>query len=372
MVFNEVKGGYMRIITNQPQINCVYFQSKIIDSHAHVGSLGGSAYLKSDLDVFVKSELPNKDNIEKMFVSDIDVLTSSKKEYEGNLALLKLFEKDNKYSLLASCSPKNGDVKNIEKLFNENPNKFLGLKFHSPIQNLALSDEKYKPYMEFAEKNKLPCLFHSQVELLQDGKINPKLKHIADPEEIYTLAKKYPKTPVIMAHLGSGWNEAHDKAIDILVQSIEKGDANLYADISWVDIDHSQTHIVKAIKRLKGIDEKDWKYGDQSFRLMFGTDAPLSRFKESNARETYSNYVEAIKISIRNDKDLRPEAEKIIDNLFYNNAEKLFSSPKQAQSFTKSSASKTNTKWKYFLGVTGILALGGAICYNKSNKKEKI
>lgn len=103
-----------------------------------------------------------------------------------------------------------------------------------------------------------------------------------------------------------------------------------YADVSWVDIDNAQTHIVKAIKRLKGIGEKDWKYGDQSYRLMFGTDAPLARFQgEGDVRTTYSNFVDKIKTSIRNDKDLQPEAEKIIEDLFYNNAKKLYLSGKK-------------------------------------------
>lgn len=85
----------------------------------------------------------------------------------------------------------------------------------------------------------------------------------------------------------------------------------------------------------KGIGEKDWKYGDQSFRLMFGTDAPLARFQQNDAREVYSKFVDNIKSSIRNDKDLKPEAEKIIDDLFYNNAEKLYLSGKKNPFFQK-------------------------------------
>lgn len=307
----------------------VYFKGKIIDSHAHIGCHNGENNTKEQLDVFVKSALPNKDIVEKMIVSDLDVLHSQKKEYEGNKAALELFKNSDKYALLASCSPKDGDVKNIEKLFKEYPNEFKGLKFHPDIQNLVISDKKYEPYMKFASKNSLPCLFHSQVNVL-DGKLNPNDIHITDPTHIYNLAKKYPKTPVVLAHMGAGWHESHDKAIDILLESVKKGDANLYADVSWVDIDNAQTHIAKAIKRLKGIGEKDWKYGDQSFRLMFGTDAPLARFQsKSDVKKVYSDFVDKIKISIKNDKDLKPEAEKIIDDLFYNNAKKLYLSGKK-------------------------------------------
>ncbi len=317
------------------RISSISFMSKIIDSHAHVGRHDGNNYNKNDLDIFVKSTLPNKDTVEKFIVSDLDVLHSSKGEYEGNKAAAELFKNNDKFALLASCSPKDGDVKNIKKLFKENPDTFMGLKFHSDIQQLDLSNKKYELYMEFAAKNNLPCLFHSQVNTLPDGKVNQSVKHIADPENIYSLAKKYPKTPVVMAHLGAGWREAHDKAIDILIESIKKGDANLYADISWVDIDEPQEHIVKAIKRLKGIGEKDWRFCDQSFRLMFGSDAPLARFKGNDALNIYTDFIERIKSSIKNDKDLKSDANSIIDDLFYNNAKKLYLTNKKKSDFSK-------------------------------------
>lgn len=337
----------------------IYFKGKIIDSHAHIGYHDGKNNTKEQLDTFVKTALPNKDTVDKMIVSDLDVLHSAKGEYEGNKAALELFKNNDKYALLASCSPKDGDVKNIKKLFKEYPNEFKGLKFHPDIQNLVISDKKYEPYMKFASKNNLPCLFHSQVNVL-DGKLNPNNIHITDPTHIYNLAKKYPKTPVVLAHMGAGWQESHDKAIDILVESVKKGDANLYADISWVDIDHEPTHVVKAIKRLKGIGEKDWKYGDQSYRLMFGTDSPLARFQQDDAREVYSKFVDNIKFSIRNDKDLKPEAEKIIDDLFYNNAEKLYLLGKKKSFFSKN---------KLFLGFV-ITTLTGIVGYYLYKTKQ--
>ena len=323
-------------------VSCLSFKSKIIDSHTHIGSHQDTIYSKSDLDVFVKSELPNKDTVEKMFVSDLDVIHSVKNEYDGNKAALEIFKDSSKYELFASTNPKSGNVSNIKKLFEENPDRFIGLKFHPDIQQLELTDKKYEPYMEFAQTNNLPCLFHSQVNVMDKGIINPNSINISDPENIYNLAKKYPEIPVVMAHMGAGYNESHDKAIDVLVQSIKNGNANLYADISWVDIDaetfnnhKSKDHIIKAIKRLKGVDDPDWKYGDQSYRLMFGTDAPLARFKNNNSGESLSNYtqfIEDIKYAIRNDKDLSVDSEKIIDDLFYNNAKKLYLSPKRKQS----------------------------------------
>ena len=136
----------------------IYFKGKIIDSHAHIGYHNRENNTKEQLDTFVKSLLPNKDTVEKMIVSDLDVLHSAKKEYEGNKMALELFKNNDKYTLLASCSPKDGDVKNIEKLFKEYPNEFKGLKFHPDIQKLPISDKKYKPYMKFAKLHNLPII----------------------------------------------------------------------------------------------------------------------------------------------------------------------------------------------------------------------
>ena len=314
----------MKIHSIQPNI---FFRGKIIDAHTHIGYHDNQLLTKSDLDVFVKSKLPNDDNIEKMLVSDIDVLHGVKDEYNGNKDALKIFESDKNYALFASCNPKQGNIKNIINLFSNNDN-FIGLKFHPQIQELELTDPKYIPYLEFANKNKIPCLFHTQVDLTSEGKLEKSVNKFSDPQIIYDIAKKYKDTPVVMAHMGAGWKEAHDKAIDILVNSVKNGDANLYADISWVDIDSgNKNHIVKAIKALKGISKPNWEFGDQSHRLMFGTDSPLARFKPDenpNALKCYNSFVEDIKNAIRKDKDLAKEAEQIIGDLFYNNAKKLY------------------------------------------------
>lgn len=353
-------------------ISSVNFLGKIIDSHTHVGTHDGGIYTKWDLDVFVKSELPNKDTVEKMFVSDLDVLHSVKGEYEGNKAVLEMFKDSSKYELFASCSPKDGDILNIKRLFEENPDKFIGLKFHPDIQELDLSDKKYEPYMKFASGKNLPCLFHSQVDLLEGGKLDSNKIHISDPENIYAFAKKYPKIPIVMAHLGAGYNEAHDKTIDVLVKAVRNGDANLYADISWVDIDSgvkdghkTKDHIIKAIKKLKGIGDSTWEFGDQSYRLMFGTDAPLARFKEKNSKKSIQNYtefVEDIKYAIKTDKDLSKDADKIIDDLFYNNAKKLYLSAQKKN--------KTSYK-KIALIALPIIAFAGSIFYFNKTKTDK-
>lgn len=378
-------------------VSSINFGINIIDMHTHIGKHQKGVYTKNDLDVFVRNPLPNDDIVEKMIVSDMDSFKGENiTEYAGNKAALNLLKNDKAYSLLAGCSPKNGNVQEIEKLFTEFPNDFVGLKFHPNDQKLAPAHPQYQPYFAFAQRNNLPCLFHTQVPFdstqggalfrLPDGSIDKnKLNPYCDPEIIYQTAKKYKDTPFIMAHLGSGWNESHDRAIDVLVESVRKGDANLYADISWVDIDskpladgHSpKDHIVKVIKKLKGIGDSDWNKGDQSFRVMFGTDAPISRFKGDSAIEKYTKFVEDIKAAIRSDKDLAKDSDKIIEDIFYNNAKKLFYPAKAAdavQSAAKAAEKSGGKTGKVVAGVIlGALAVigGGAYISRQKNNNEK-
>lgn len=315
-------------------ISLTSFKGRIIDSHAHIGTHDGQTYLKEDLDEFIKSSLPNNDSIEKFLVSDLDVLHDRQDEYNGNTKVLNTFKNDTRYSLLASCNPKTGHVKNIKQLYKENPRSFIGLKFHPSIQELSVGDSRFVPYFDFANDKNIPCLFHSTVLTDNNGKLSSDIDPYSDPKIIYEIAQKYPKVPFILAHLGAGWKEAHDKTIDVLVQSIKNNNANLYADISWVDIDaktpdgqSTKEHIIKAIKTLQGINNPDWKNGNQSFRLLFGSDAPLARFhikENKNAIYDYTKFIEEIKSSIRHDKDVFQNAKKIIKDLFYNNSYKLF------------------------------------------------
>ena len=64
--------------------------------------------------------------------------------------------------------------------------------------------------------------------------------------------------------------------------------------------------------------------------------------------------------AIINDKDLKPESEKIIDDLFYNNAKNLYLSKKQ----------ESSKFYKPLLLLT-FLALGGMIIYNILKKTFK-
>ncbi|MBR5304381.1 MAG: amidohydrolase family protein [Candidatus Gastranaerophilales bacterium] len=314
------------------------FKQNIIDYHAHTGEFYGSNFSRADLDRFTRAPLPNGDKIEKMVVSNMDPFNKGADEYSSNSGFYKKIKNNDRYLLMLSCSPKNGNSEKLERFIQKYPHAAKGLKFHPNAQKLPVGDSKYEPYFDLADKYNLPCMFHCVVPVSdKDGKMFKnesgeiaELDQYSDPELIYKAAKKHPNTPFVIAHMGSGWRESHDRTIDILVQATRNGDANLYSDISWVDIDtevvnghRPKEHIIKAIKELKGIGDPTWDKGDQSFRLIFGTDTPIGRFGEKNGINDYVSFVEEIKYAIRHDKDLAPDAEQIIEDIFYNNAKRL-------------------------------------------------
>lgn len=359
---------------------CAYpnFQGKIIDTHVHTGNHEGKYFDRKNLEPFFK-KLPNGDVVEKMIVSDLDVLTGTQPQRLRNEYIMKHLADTNKYAIIASCNVKE-NVNDLRGLLQDNKGKFVGLKFHPHIQEIPINDAKYKPYFEVANEQKLPCLIHSVADITKEGKLTGKLEKFSDPKSIYEVAKNYKETPFVMAHLGSGWKEAHKYTTDVIIDSIKKGDANLYADFSWVNIDSpngSKDDILNAIKRLKGIGEADWKYGDQSFRLMFGSDAPIGRFQnESSQIYDYNKYIEEIKTAIKNDKDLKADAEKIIDDIFYNNAKKLYNLTSNEQPSRKISTSEKILS--YLSKNIGKLAIGAgalfvgilALCYHSDNKEK--
>lgn len=287
------------------------------------------------------------DKIDKMFVSNLDCMVRNHPdiaqstvtlngtpflhdEIKGNLALLDIYKDKKNYVFYATCQPGYGEAKNIEKVIKSAPDRFKGLKFHPKQLNLRADDLKYDDYMKIAEKKKLPCLFHSQVNVDYSdgaGKIitNSALLDTSDPEFIYNLGKRHPSVPIIMGHTGAGGRLAHEKAIDVLLKSIDAKDANLYCDISWVDFENGMPAnepktIIELIKKLQGKNALD--------RVMFGTDTPLgcygadSKTLGTTGEQAYKTTIENLKNSIR--KNFGQNADSIINKIFYENAQKIF------------------------------------------------
>ncbi len=308
----------------------ISFKGKIIDSHTHVGHWdkpNNLPYTLADVFQVTNTAKSNGDNVEKIIVSTLECIKTTPdgnplmNEIKGNLRLLEECANYPKAFPIAVCQPKTGSVKNIINLFKNHPGKFIGLKFHPDNHKLIASDDKYKPYLKFAQEHNLPCVFHCGINLSPGFEdFVEQSKRYSNPEEIYKIARNFPNVPVIMAHMGAGGSKVHEKTVNTLLNAIENGDANLYADISWVNIntfDGNKNDIIYAIKRLKNTSK-----GDHIERLLFGSDAPIAEY--SRDFNTYPKFIREVKNAIKNDSELASEADDIIDKIFYKNANKLF------------------------------------------------
>ena len=394
-------------ITNQ----AISFRGSIIDSHVHRGtehSLWNSKeFPTSSLDEFIKSPMDisvqgtkQTDNVIKVLVSSIDGLAwseeqrknilaqgkskyslkpeeveFSKNEYSANLDMINKFKQNNFYAVMAVCQPSktNGSADTIRRLIKENPDAITGLKFHPQDLLLNADSGLYDDYLKLADEMKLPCLFHSQVNIDYAAKRESANLNWADPEYIYALAKRHPNVPVIMAHMGAGGDLAHKKAIRVLEQSIKNNDAKLYVDISWVDFNNdlpaeNPQNILDVIEKMKNAGRLD--------RILFGTDAPLGCYGEPEAlkktnltpKQAYELTVSRLKTAIKN--RFKDEADMITEKIFYENSNELFFEKNWAAEKAEKAIVKQRSKGK-IAAAAGTVAAISAIVYGVWDYKQK-
>ncbi len=350
---------------NIRKINSATFGGKIIDSHMHYGTWKHGQHFPIEfLDKFTKTPLTvniagqeSTDTIEKILVSSMDNILDNGNladEVKGLKDIQAAAKHNDKVAILAVCQPNKtkGNINELKKAIEQNPEAIVGFKFHPTDLNktiegkeVSINPDWYKPYMKFAKEKKFPCLFHSDSGL-------------SNPAEIYNLAKKHPQVPVILGHCGGA---DFTKAKEAIISSIEKQDAKLYCDISWLnwgepiadlppDNPKNFIDLIKSLKEKNGID-----------RILFGTDAPLGCFGEKTVREiseqkAYSDTVSKLKTAIKNNFETN-EANEIIDKIFYQNAHELFFN----KDFSHTNIVKSKSKGKYIvLALLGIAAATSA------------
>ena len=166
----------------------------------------------------------------------------------------------------------------VKRFILDNREHFVSLKIHPFHSRLAVTNDKYKPYFEFAENYKIPVCIHTAPD------------QFSKPQFVYEMAKKYPGINFIMVHMNLGGDH------NLPIQYMKELD-NLYSDSTWV---LDQKTIMQAVK-ICG-----------SRKVFFGTDASISK------GGTYIQYKNLMKYLINN---LNRED---LENIFYKNMERLF------------------------------------------------
>lgn len=222
---------------------------KKIDCHGHIGHLptlddsvhnllignanyGVSLTLISNLDC---AEYPEKS------LSPLKVHLSQEEGLDIILGIVK--EHPHDFRCLAWCNPDNEECSTgFQKKILDNREYCLGLKFHPWESQLAIDDEKYRPYLEFADKHHLPCLFHTA----KDG--------FSDVALLEKWLKVFPNLTFIAAHMELYSPNNGETSLELLRKY-----GNFYIDSAWVNV-----HQIERVLREIGID-----------RAIFGTDSPI-------------------------------------------------------------------------------------------------
>ena len=276
----------------------------IIDSHVHIGkSLWGdfsAEYLMQIVD----------SSIDYVICSNLEGIDSPvfKSEKECNEQMLKITTIYPKIKPLYVCQPNLSQNTDTAREFLEKYPQIIGLKFHPECMKLPANSDKYNPYLDLAKELKKPCLYHS-------GHIKSKF---SSPELIYQKAQEYPEVPIILGHLSTGPKNCHIKAIEIILESIEKNNATLYVDTSWIDfigekLNESYEDTLMLIEALKNTSK-----GDYTHRILWATDCPVGKFNQTK-EDYYKNLSLFQKKIIENFKD-----ENLLENILYNNARNLY------------------------------------------------
>ena len=330
---------------------------KKFDVQGHIGTMYDGQYNQNrTYNAQNIIDTVESNNVKKVLVSSLSGLNSPNSDIfvsETGCAneILDIKGNDNvKLYPLLSCQPGiTQDTTVAENLLKSG--KFYGLKFHPTNTNQPIKDnfDIYSRYMDLAEKNEVPCVFHS----VTDSK--------SDPSEIIRLAEKHPKLPVVLYHIDLAANpEQMTKTIDNISDSVKSGKSNLFVDISWLtnlwDNAESNKNIIKQTLEKIGAD-----------RILFGSDTPIT---EMGDKEKYGKFADFIEATVKEFyKDAPEDGEKALNKIFYDNAEEIFIDKKWAKNLQKNASSKKGLL--ITAGVVGIGILAATINYFMNNNKKE-
>ena len=275
----------------------------IIDSHVHWGkSIWGDFTPEYLLDIIADVDFAVCSNLEGI---DSPVF---KNEYDCNIQMLEVSKKYPKLKPLYVCQPNLVEDVNFARKFLEKYPEIIGLKIHPECMKLPADSEKYDKYLKLAQEFKKPCLYHA-------GHIKSRF---SSPKLIYKKAQEFPNVPIILGHLSTGPKQSHIEAIEILIESIEKENALLYVDTSWIDfgfekLNESYEDTIMLIDALKNTSK-----GDFTNRILWATDCPVGAFNQT--KESYHRNLEIFKQRILE----KYNDENLLENLLSLNVKKLY------------------------------------------------
>ncbi len=240
---------------------------KLIDSHVHIGYLEG---MGGHVDMTREKILTHMEKsgtthsivstgmCAEFFDPSAKYVNMEKNQLEHNQDMLKIFENDGNIKFTFWIRPHSEKFSNkVADYILANKEKIRGLKVHPFHSGIRVDDDRLRPYIDFANSEKLPVEFHT---VLGEG---------VSTEAVGKLALECKNTNFIAVHMDMMSN--HEEAI----APIAKID-NLFGDTTWVKFERFE-EIYKLLPKEK---------------ILFGTDAPVSDSILDFYAPYYSNYDE--------------------------------------------------------------------------------
>ena len=242
----------------------------IIDMHGHMGLWYGAYFTRADTDAIIRAM--DRAGVRLLAFCHHAALFSPDIGNRANIEAVRRFP--DRLRAYCAVNPNWPDIiqKDIET-FDKFEDVYVGFKFLADYHGYPITDSRYEPAWEFADKRQLLVLLHTWGESPYDG-----------PPLVRKVAEKYGNPRILLGHsCHYQWDEAVKLARDF---------PNVYLELCAVLDD-------------RGILEK-FVAEVGSERLIFGTDMPWF---------DYHYYIGSVLGADISDEDRR--------NIFYRNAQKL-------------------------------------------------
>ena len=242
----------------------------ILDFHAHMHNSPGIYFPSASPEKMI--ETMKRCNTKLTVFCSHHALNYAECEEEYNLNEAKRFP--DYFRAYHAVIPNETDFKQTVERFEKNKRYYFGFKFHCDWHSTPLTDDAYKPFLEYMNANKLPALLHTWGKSENDG-----------ADIIKKVADRYPNAIFICGHSFHGdWKYGAE---------ITKDCPNMMPELTAV------TDNCGAIELLCDIVGSD--------RILFGTDLPWF--------DTHQGIGAVLSADISDD-DMR--------NIFHRNGERLF------------------------------------------------
>lgn len=210
----------------------------IYDMHGHMGEFSSIYFPRGDTDAMIGTM--DECGVKLLIFSHHLALFSPNHGNQPSIDAVRRYpDRLRAYCVINPNYPESAEREIAS--YPQNSDVFVGFKFLSDYHKVALTDERYRPAWEFADRHGLLILMHTWGGSPFDG-----------PQRVRPMAERYPNVKILMGHSCHGaWDEAVKLANDF---------PNLYLELTAVFDD-------------RGILEKFCQEAG-SHKMLFGTDLP--------------------------------------------------------------------------------------------------